>query len=106
MRIAQVIGSVTLSRAHPSIQGGRLRLAVPLCLGDLQQAAAPQGEPIVVYDEWSPGIGDRIAVTEGPEASNPFYPDSKPIDAYCAAILDQLQLAPADRALREPSPVR
>jgi hypothetical protein len=31
-------------------------------------------------------------VAEGPEASNPFLPDSKPLDAYNAAILDTIDL--------------
>jgi hypothetical protein len=33
-----------------------------------------------------------VAVTESADASTPFYPDSKPIDAYCAAILDTVSV--------------
>jgi ethanolamine utilization protein EutN len=33
-----------------------------------------------------------IAITEGPEASQPFHPNTKPIDAYNAAILDQIEV--------------
>ena len=33
-----------------------------------------------------------IAVSEGAEASAPFYPDQKPIDAYDVAILDELDV--------------
>ena len=32
MRIAQVMGNVTLSQAHPTFARGRLRLVVPLTL--------------------------------------------------------------------------
>ena len=35
MRIADVIGTVTLSRQHPSLAGARFKLVVPLGLGDL-----------------------------------------------------------------------
>ncbi len=41
MRIAQVIGRVTLSRSLPSLCGGRLLLAQPLPLDALTQKSAP-----------------------------------------------------------------
>jgi len=56
--------------------------------------AAGRGEPFVVFDELGAGIGSRIAVSEGTEAAAPFYPEVKPIDAYNAAILDQLEFQP------------
>jgi microcompartment protein CcmK/EutM len=49
----------------------------------------------VVYDELGAGVGHRIAITEGREAAQPFYPEVKPIDAYCSAILDDVTLRPA-----------
>lgn len=92
MRIGEVIGTVTLNRAHPSLAPGSLRLAIPLTLADLTSTAAPQGEAIVVYDELGAGNGCRIAISEGGEAAQPFLPDDKPIDAYNAAILDSVQI--------------
>ena len=92
MRICEVIGTVTLNRCHPSLTGARLKLAVPLSLADL---AGEPGEPaaeLTVYDDLGAGVGSRIAVSEGREAAAPFYPDAKPIDAYNAAILDQIQI--------------
>jgi len=92
MRICEVIGTVTLNRCHPSLAGSRLKLAVPLSLADL---AGEPGEPaaeIAVYDDLGAGIGSRIAVSEGREAAAPFHPDVKPIDAYNAAILDNVQI--------------
>ena len=44
----------------------------------------------MVYDERGAGIGSRIAVAEGPEASAPFLPDRKPINTYNTAILDSV----------------
>ena len=90
MRIAEVIGTVTLNRCHPSFQGARLRLVVPLSLADLAGQETPQAETVVVWDELGAGHGSRIAMSEGPEASRPFIPEMKAIDAYNSAILDDL----------------
>lgn len=91
MRVAQTIGTVTLSKWHPSVQGATWLLAVPLTLEGLAGKSSGRGEPFVVFDEFGAGIGSQIAVSEGAEASAPFYPDTKPIDAYNAAILDTLE---------------
>lgn len=92
MRIAQVVGTVTLCQLHPSFQGARLKLAVPLSLQNLTERTEPDGEPVVVWDELGAGIGDRIALAEGSEAAQPFRPDIKPVDAYNAAILDRVEI--------------
>jgi len=91
MRIAQTIGTVTLSQWHPSLQGATWLIAVPLTLEGLAGKTSGRGEPFVVFDELGAGSGSRIAVSEGAEASAPFHPDTKPIDAYNAAILDTLE---------------
>ncbi len=90
MRIADVIGRVTLSQWHESLVGATWLLAVPLTKEGLQGDPAGHGEPFVVYDEIGAGTGSRIAVSESAEASAPFHPNQKPIDAYNAAILDQV----------------
>jgi microcompartment protein CcmK/EutM len=92
MRIGQVIGTVTLNRSHPSLSGACLRLAVPLTLDELARRAEPAAEELVVYDELGAGHGSLIAVSEGGEAAQPFYPDAKPVDAYNAAILDSVDV--------------
>ncbi len=92
MRIAEVIGSVTLNRAHPSFPHGALRLAVPMSLSDLLGQTEPAADTVVVYDEFGAGVGSYVAVSDGAEAAQPFYPDDKPIDAYNAAILDRVHL--------------
>lgn len=91
MRIAEVIGKVTLSKMHPSLQGARWLVAVPYGRETLENSAEGRGEPFVVFDELGGGEESVIGVSEGAEASGPFYPDTKPIDAYCAAIFDQLR---------------
>jgi len=91
MRIGRVIGTVTLSRWHPSLSGASWKLVVPLTWDNLAgESAAGPGES-VVFDELGAGVGNRIGMSEGREAAAPFYPDVKPIDAYNAAILDSLE---------------
>lgn len=92
MRIGEVIGTVTLSRAHPSLTGGRYCLVVPQTLDNLAGRSTARSEELVVYDELGPGLGSLIAFSEGGEAAQPFAPNDKPIDAYNAAILDRIRI--------------
>jgi len=92
MRIAEIIGKVTLSKWHPSLTGAVWRVGVPLSHAGLKGEQNGRGEPFVIFDEMAAGEGVRIAVSESAEASAPFYPDQKPIDAYNAAILDQIEV--------------
>ena len=92
MRIAEVIGTVTLSRGHPLIAGHRWIIGVPYSLKALQRDAAPDGEDFVILDELGAGLGQKIGVSEGAEAVMPFHPKRKPIDAYCACLLDTISV--------------
>jgi ethanolamine utilization protein EutN len=93
MRICEVIGSVTLSQPHPTLEGARLLIVAPLGLSSLDGGAADRVEELVVWDELGAGLGARVGVSEGREAAMPFYPERKPVDAYCACILDQVRLS-------------
>ena len=92
MRIMECIGSVTLSHWNPTLTGATWKLAVPLMHAGLKGDESGRTEPIVIYDEMGAGIGSLMAVTESAEASTPFHPNSKPIDAYNAAILDTVSV--------------
>lgn len=92
MRIAEVIGAVTLSRCHPALTGSRWIIGVPFSLKALQDGARPDGEDLVILDELGAGLGQKIGVSEGVEAAMPFYPTKKPLDAYCACILDTISV--------------
>ena len=92
MRIVQVIGSVTLSRVHPSLTGARWLVGVPYTLNGLRQDK-PDGEDLVICDHLGAGVGSRIGIGEGGEAAAQFLPEKKPIDAYCACLLDQVVIA-------------
>ena len=90
MRIAEVIGTVTLSRFHPSLAGARWVIGVPYSLKALRAGGPPDGEDVVIFDHLGAGNGNQVGVSEGAEAAAPFYPEKKPVDAYCACILDQV----------------
>ncbi len=92
MRIAQVIGNITLSRPHPTLVGARLLVAVPFSLKALAQRRQADGEEMIVWDDLGAGPGSWIGVSEGIEATMPFRPERKPIDAYCTCLLDDLYL--------------
>ena len=92
MRIAKVIGNVTLSQWHESFQGASLRLVVPLSLAELRGDEQPMADEMVVWDDNGAGVGSLIAMSEGGEASQPFRPAEKPVDAYASAILDEINL--------------
>lgn len=96
MRIGKVIGTLTLNRAHPTFQGATLKAVVPLSLDELpdggSEGVQEGSEFIVAWDQLGAGEGSLIAISEGPEASMPFRPEIKPVEAYNAAILDTLEV--------------
>lgn len=91
MRIADIIGTVTLSRVHPTLIGFRWLIGIPYSLKGLQENIA-DGEDLVMYDDMGAMVGCQVGFSEGGEAAAPFHPNKKPVDAYCACILDQLIL--------------
>ncbi len=88
MRIGTVIGRVTLSVRSPKYSGERLLLTLPWKQETFEgeQTYAPA---IVVYDQLGAGVGQDIAISEGREAACPF-PEPTPVDAYCAALVDEI----------------
>ena len=92
MRIAEVIGTVTLSRVHPALAGARWLIGVPYSLKALRANGRGNGEDVVMFDDLGAGHGSRVGFSEGGEAAVPFLPQKKPVDAYCACILDQVSV--------------
>jgi ethanolamine utilization protein EutN len=90
MRIAEVIGTVTLNRMHPSVAGYRWVIGIPLSLKALRDNLGPDGEDQVILDQLGAGFGQRIGFSEGAEAAAPFAPEKKPIDSYCSLLLDKV----------------
>ncbi|MER3415243.1 MAG: carbon dioxide concentrating mechanism protein CcmL [Gemmataceae bacterium] len=92
MRIARVVGTVTLSQVHPALRGYRWILAMPYSLEALRAGAEPDGEEVIVLDELAAAVGQTIGFSEGREAAMPFHPQRKPVDAYSACIVDAIVL--------------
>ncbi len=92
MRVARVIGTVTLSHRCPELPPGRLVVAQPETLEALRDGTPATAECVIAYDELNAGRGTQIAVSEGREAAMPFHPNPVPLDAYCAAILDEVHV--------------
>ena len=103
MKLAKIIGTVTLSKAHPTMEGAAFKLAVPLQAAELEKIkdlslnenpgnSDITNEEFVVYDSIGATEGQFVGVGEGREAVNPVYPEYKPVDAYCALILDKIYL--------------
>jgi ethanolamine utilization protein EutN len=91
MRIARVIGKLTLAKSEPSLFGGRYLIAVPLSLECLKSGGESSAEEVVVYDDLGASPGQLIILSESAEAAAPFHPIQKPVDAYCAGILDTME---------------
>lgn len=94
MRVAQVIGRVTLNVQDPAFTGGRWLLCNPVAVQDFntacQKAPPLTGEnTLVTYDNLGAGEGDIVGVVEGAEATAPFDHDI-PIDAITVAIFESL----------------
>ncbi len=97
MRLARVIGTCTISRRLPDLKTG-VWLIVDAFDGQALKGhrqgvrrASPMPESLIVFDELGASIGNIIAVSEGREAAQAFYPGRVPIDAYNAAILDEIE---------------
>jgi ethanolamine utilization protein EutN len=67
-------------------------MVVPLSLANLNGTANPAADELVAWDELGAGLGDRVAISEGAEATQPFRPALKPVDVYHAAILERIAL--------------
>lgn len=94
MQIYKVVGMVTLSRSHSSFIGARLLAAEPSGSSSIGGPAPIDPDLVIVWDDLGAGPGSQIAVSDGAEAAQPFRPALKPVDAYCSAILDEIQFNP------------
>ena len=90
MRIAEIIGRVTLSRGHSALPSGRYVIALPLPRSAIETRASDRGEEVIALDPLGVRAGDRIGLSEGREAANPFGKVKTPIDAYVACLIDHI----------------
>ena len=93
MRVATVIGTVTLSRTLPEVPPGQYLLVAPQRAEALRAGAPVIGEVVVAFDELGAPIGGLVGVSDGREASMPFAPREVPCDLYSAALMDVVHVA-------------
>jgi len=92
MKLARAIGTVTLSRFHPSLESARLRcVEIVEQIEDLEKQPLG-GDCVVAWDLCGAGDGSLVALAEGPESAQPFRPEIKPLDASIVALLDEVDL--------------
>lgn len=94
MRIARVIGKVTLNCQMPDLVPGTYLIVRTCNRGTLAGRNEGNDETLVAYDCLSAREGDRIGLVEGREATAPFWPRKVPYDAYNACILDDVNFQP------------
>jgi microcompartment protein CcmK/EutM len=92
MRIAEVIGRITMSRLHPNIKAGRFVIALPMTKEALMDGAGSRGDEVIAFDNLGASPGALVGLSESREAANPFGKTKVPIDAYCALLIDRLSL--------------
>lgn len=92
MKLARTIGSVTLAQAHPAMHQAKLRLVEVVDSIDRIDQQPLGGDTLVAWDLCGTGIGDLVALAEGPESAQPFRPEVKPLDASIVALLDNVDL--------------
>jgi ethanolamine utilization protein EutN len=91
MRIARVIGKITLSKKMPEVQPGSFLIVRTCNRGTLAGKNEGNPEELVMYDNLASREGDLTGLVEGAEATMPFRPLRVPYDAYNACILDNFQ---------------
>ena len=93
MRLGIVRGQVVLNPRIDAFAGKRLVVLEPVTMVNLQAGnGLGGGKSLVAIDELGAANGQMVAFTEGREAANPFWPDPVPADAYCAFIVDSIDL--------------
>lgn len=93
MRIGIVRGHVTLQPAVAAFRGRTLVVLEPVTMENLRaDNGLGGGKTLIAIDELGAARGQLVAFTEGREASNPFWPDAVPVDAYCSLIVDSIHI--------------
>jgi ethanolamine utilization protein EutN len=93
MRLGIVRGHVVLNPAVEAYAGKTLVVVEPVTIENLRaKNGKGGGKSLVAIDELGAAEGQMVAFTEGREAANPFWPDLAPVDAYCALIVDALDV--------------
>ncbi len=86
---------MTLNPAVAAFHGKTLVVLEPVTMENLRSRnGRGGGKSLVAIDSLGAAEGQIVAFTEGREASNPFWPDGVPVDAYCSLIVDSINVEP------------
>ena len=97
MRLGMVRGHVVLNPAVAAYRGQTLVVVEPVTMENLRAGnGLGGGKSLVAIDELGAADGQMVAFTEGREAANPFWPKPVPVDAYCALIVDSIDVQPQE----------
>jgi microcompartment protein CcmK/EutM len=88
MQVASVIGDVVSTRKEGALAGIALLVVQPLA-----PDGTPAGRPVVATDSVGAGVGERVFIVRGREASFPFLPVEVPTDASIVGIVDEWHVA-------------
>lgn len=94
MRIARVIGKITLGEKLDELPGGSYLLVRTLNRGSLTGHNEGNDETLIAFDSLGAREGDLIGMVEGTEAAAPFRPNKVPFNAYSACILENVNFQP------------
>jgi len=95
MRLGMVRGHITLTPAVESFRSRTLAIVEPVAMENLRaKNGLGGGKALIAIDELGAATGQMVAFTEGREASNPFWPNPVPVDAYVALIVDSVDVKP------------
>ena len=94
MRLGIVRGHLTLTPAIETYRGRTLVIVEPVTMENLRaKNGKGGGKALIAIDELGAAEGQMVGFTEGREAANPFWPRSVPVDAYCALIVDTIDVS-------------
>lgn len=94
MRLGIVRGHLTLTPAIETYRGRTLVIVEPVTMENLRaKNGKGGGKALIAIDELGAAEGQMVGFTEGREAANPFWPGSVPVDAYCALIVDTIDVS-------------
>jgi len=97
MRLGRVRGHVVLNTCLPVLRGTRFLIVEPVTAPSLAEGGVlGGGKALVVADHLAPAEGQIVGFTEGREASNPYWPEKAPVDAYCALIVHNIDYRPPE----------
>lgn len=95
MRLGIVRGHLTVNPTVAAFHGKTLVVLEPVTMENLRAGnGRGGGKSLIAIDALGAAEGQMVAFTEGREASNPFWPDAVPVDAYCSLIVDSIQIEP------------